>query len=60
MFAERFDGASWQLEGFPTDGSPSPRLFDVSSPSRFFSMAVDNKLEAGFAILSTLAAKWTP
>jgi hypothetical protein len=61
VFAERFDGASWQLEAVPTNGSPSPRLYDVSCPSRFFCMSVGNQLDAssGF-ILNTLAEKWTP
>jgi hypothetical protein len=58
VFADRFDGTSWQLEVVPSDGSPSPRLFDVSCPTRFFCMAVGSKLDVG--TLSTLAEKWTP
>ncbi len=58
LIAERFDGASWQVEGIPTNGLPSPRLADVSCPSRFFCMAVGNTFNAGIG--HTLAAKWTP
>ena len=38
--AERFDGASWQLESIPTRRPEVPTLRDVSCPSRLFCMAV--------------------
>ena len=56
--AERFDGVSWQLEGFPTNGLQNSWLVDVSCPSRFFCMAVG--FNFGGPIGATLAAKWTP
>ena len=58
-FAERFDGASWQLESIPTNGLQVPALSDVSCPSRFFCMAVGTVLGSSGAP-ATLAAKWTP
>ena len=58
MIAERFDGASWQVEGIPTNGLPSPSLGDVSCPSRFFCMAVGDTASGPNG--DTLAAKWTP
>jgi hypothetical protein len=57
-FAERFDGASWQLESIPTNGLEVPALSDVSCPSRFFCMAVGTV--SGSSGPATLAAKWTP
>ena len=59
LIAERFDGASWQLESIPFGGGNSfPFLAGVSCPSRLFCMAV-----GGFNLSfsgGTLAAKWTP
>jgi hypothetical protein len=55
--AERFDGASWQLESIPTNGLEVPTLRDVSCPSRLFCMAVGGS--GGFSG-GTVAAKWTP
>jgi hypothetical protein len=55
--AERFDGASWQLE-FPAPSILNPFLAGVSCPDRTFCMAV-----GGYTHLSsggTLSAKWTP
>jgi hypothetical protein len=55
--AERFDGASWQLE-FPAPSILYPFLAGVSCPDRTFCMAV-----GGYTHLSsggTLSAKWTP
>ena len=63
LIAERFDGTNWRVEGIPTNGLTNPSLADVSCPSRFFCMAVGNKLDAPFPqrpTVSTLAAKWTP
>ena len=57
--AERFDGASWQLESTPERKPPLlPVLGGVSCPSRLFCMAVGgyNRSFSG----GTLAAKWTP
>jgi hypothetical protein len=56
--AQRFDGARWQLEGFPTNGLQNPWLVDVSCPSRFFCMAAGFNFDG--AIGTTVAAKWTP
>ena len=55
--AERFDGASWQLESIPTNGLEAPTLRDVSCPSRLFCMAVGG---SGGVSGGTLAAQWTP
>ena len=60
LIAERFDGASWQVEGIPTNGLPSPFLADVSCPSRFFCMSVGRPAAQSARPLSTLAVKWTP
>ena len=58
--AERFDGASWQLESIPkTAGGLSP-LTGVSCPSRFFCMAVGHIFGGLPFTGATLAARWTP
>jgi hypothetical protein len=54
--AERFDGASWQLESTPSTGGDT-RLAGVSCPSRFFCMALGQVSAPGGG---TLAEKWTP
>jgi hypothetical protein len=66
VFAERFDGASWQLESIPTEGyvNVNPRLPGLSCPSRLFCMAVGG-WNTGLrphmpTVGGTLAAKWTP
>jgi hypothetical protein len=56
--AERFDGASWQLESIPNANLPFPFLAGVSCPSRLFCMAVGGYNLSFFG--GTLAAKWTP
>jgi hypothetical protein len=57
--AERFDGASWQLESIPNaNGLPIPVLAGVSCPSRLFCIAVGS---SNFRLAGdTLGAKWTP
>jgi hypothetical protein len=57
--AERFDGASWQLETIPYPYSGSPHLAGVSCPSRLFCMAVGSVFGA-VQFTGTVAAKWTP
>jgi len=56
--AERFDGASWQLEPVPSESLPSPFLAGVSCPSRRFCMAVGGYNLRFFG--GTLSAKWVP
>ena len=56
--AERFDGASWQLEPVPSATLPFPFLAGVSCPSRRFCMAVGGYNESFFG--GTLSAKWVP
>ena len=59
VIAERFDGASWQLESIPYPYSGSPHLAGVSCPSRLFCMAV-GLFGAINGSAGTVAAKWTP
>jgi hypothetical protein len=56
--AERFDGASWQLEPVPSATLPFPFLAGVSCPSRRFCMAVGGYNQSFFG--GTLSAKWVP
>ena len=61
VIAERFDGASWQLESFPNFHLPAS-MPGVSCPSRLFCMAVGGwrDLLAHELLGGILAAKWTP
>jgi hypothetical protein len=58
--AERFDGASWQLEAIPAPAFPFPFRFlaGVSCPDRTFCMAVGGSNLRFFG--GALSAKWTP
>ena len=60
--AERFDGASWQLESTPSTGRSDSPLSGVSCPSRHFCMAVGSTgdFSTGDFPVATLASKWTP
>jgi hypothetical protein len=59
LIAERFDGASWQVEGIATPGLTTPFPGDISCSSRFFCMAVGGWMNME-GVGGTLAAKWTP